>query len=96
MGDKRTHPRTNILARAEASWTDSEGTARVTQAMLEDTSRGGVCVRLKEPIDVGSKITIRWPREQFTGTVKHSKKVDSDYLVGIQRDHGKPDAKSAT
>jgi hypothetical protein len=86
MWDKRTHPRTNIIARAEATWVDFAGTPRAAIAMLEETSPIGACVRLKEPIRVGSKVTIKWRREQFSGTVKHVKKEKSDYIVGIHRD----------
>ena len=87
MGDKRLVNRTNILARAEASWLDSRGTPHVAEAMLEETSPHGACLRLKEPIRVGSKITVKWMREQFSGMVRHSKREDSDYILGIQRDH---------
>ena len=86
MRDKRAHHRNNILARAEATWVDSAGTPRAAEAMLEETSPIGACVRLKEPIRIGSKVTVKWRREQFSGTVKHVKKDKSDYLVGIHRD----------
>jgi hypothetical protein len=86
MGDQRTHHRTNILARAEAIWADSVGTLHVAPAMLEDTSPGGACLRLKEPIRVGSKVRIKWHRGQFCGIVRHVKRQDSDYIVGVERD----------
>ncbi len=84
--DRRTHPRTNIMARAEALWVDSDGTPRVASGMLEETSPLGACLRLQEPIRVGSRVTVKWRREQFSGTVRHFKKAESDYILGIQRD----------
>jgi hypothetical protein len=86
MRDQRKEHRVNILARAEVLWVDSAGISRAVQATLEDTSRNGACLRTKEPIGVGSKITIKWRREEFTGTVRHSQKVASDYILGIRRD----------
>lgn len=90
MGDDRIERRTVIMARAEATWVDPGGTPRVAPAMLEETSPGGACVRVKEPISVGSKVTVKWRREQFSGTVRHCGKEASDYLVGIQRDNVVP------
>src|SRR5271170_6395194 len=68
VSDRRMDPRTIIMARAEAVWVDSEGTPHMAAGMLEDTSPGGACVRLKEPIMVGSKIAVKWRREQISGT----------------------------
>jgi hypothetical protein len=86
MGDKRLVNRTNILARAEACWLDSRGKPHVAEAMLEETSPHGACLRLNEPIRVGSKVTVKWMREQFSGTVRHSYRHDSRYVLGIERD----------
>jgi len=73
------------MARAEATWVDSAGTACRIQGMLEDKSLRGACVRFKEPIGVGSSVTIKWHREEFVGIVKYCRKVASDYVVGIER-----------
>ena len=86
MGNQRMHQRTSIVARVEVLWVDSAGAQHTAAAMLEDRSLGGVCVRLSESIGVGSKVTIKWHREHFIGTVKHCKSVAYDYLVGIERD----------
>jgi hypothetical protein len=98
VGDRRRDPRTIIMARAEALWVDSAGMPHAAPGMLEETSPGGACMRLKEPVSVGSKITITWRREQFSGTVRHIKNEEFDFIVGIQRDavvpagHPRPDA----
>jgi len=73
------------MARAEVEWADPPEIPHIAAAMIEDHSRGGVCIRLKEHIGVGSKITIRWSREEFSGIVRHSKKVAGHYVVGVQR-----------
>jgi hypothetical protein len=88
MGDNRIHNRTNVMARAQALWVDSEGTLREAPAILEDTSPGGASMRLKESIRVGSKVRIKWRRGQFLGIVRHVKRQESDYIVGIERDEG--------
>ena len=54
------------MARAEAQWEDPTGTSRVALAMLEDISRGGAGIRLRQPISVGSKLKIKWHKEQFS------------------------------
>jgi hypothetical protein len=88
MGDKRMHNRTNIMARAQALWVDSAGMLHEAPAMLEDTSPSGASMRLKESIGVGSKVRIKWRRGQFLGIVRHVKRQESDYMVGIERDEG--------
>jgi hypothetical protein len=88
MGDQRMHYRTNIMARAEALWVDSAGTLRIAPAMLEDTSPSGACMRVKEQIRVGSNVRVRWRRGEFLGVVRHVKRQQSEYIVGIERDEG--------
>ena len=74
------------MARAEAQWEDPNGTARVELAMLEDISRNGAGVRLRQPIRVGSKLSIKWHKEQLSGTVRHCQREGLEYVLGIQRD----------
>jgi len=74
------------MARAEAQWEDPSGAARVALAMLEDISRGGAGVRLRQPISVGSRLKIKWHKEQFSGTVRHCHREGMEYVLGIQRD----------
>ena len=74
------------MARAVALWEDPSGTPHDAPAMLEDISRIGACIRLKKSLSVGSKVTIQWRRERFSGTVRYCNKAAFDYRVGIQRD----------
>jgi hypothetical protein len=86
MGEKRIDKRTAIMARAEASWVDLGGTPHVAPGMLEETSAFGACLRLQAPIRVGAKVTVKWRREQFSGIVKHMKREQADYILGIERE----------
>ncbi len=86
MGDQRLVHRTNIMARAEVAWVDSSGNERMLVGMLEETSPHGACLRVNEPIAVGSKIAVKWRREEFSGIVRHYKRQNSEYIVGIQRE----------
>lgn len=74
------------MARAEAQWVDETGTARVTVAMLEDISRGGVGIRLRQPLSIGTKLRIKWHKEQFDGAVRHCHREGMEYILGIQKD----------
>ncbi len=86
MGEKRTEPRIPVMVRVDVLWGDEDGTPRVAPAKLEDRSVGGLCVRIKDPIPVGSKITIKWGSEQVAGTVTNSHRQRSEYVIGIKRD----------
>jgi hypothetical protein len=55
---------------------------------MEDKSAGGACIRVKTPIQVGSKLSVQWRWEQFSGIAKYCRSEGRDYVVGIQRDTG--------
>jgi hypothetical protein len=74
------------MARAELQWEDAAGTSRVAFAMIEDLSRSGAGIRLRQPLSVGAKLRVNWHKEQFSGTVRHCHREGMDYVLGIQRD----------
>jgi hypothetical protein len=78
-------PRTMLWAVAEVTWEDS-GEIHKLPATLEDTSLSGACVRVKRPFSVGSKVMIRWHREQFSAVTKNCRNEGRDFLLGLQRD----------
>jgi len=91
MGENRnsqqraTEPRRALIARAEAAWEDQSGVLHVSAVMIEDTSRGGAGIKLKQAIDVGTKVKIKWPKEEFFGIVRHCRRLGYDYIIGVQR-----------
>jgi hypothetical protein len=80
-----TEPRTAIWAVAEVCWIDAAGQALHAPATLEDTSASGACVRVKTPISVGSNLTIKWHREQFSGVARNCRSDGGEFLLGVQR-----------
>jgi hypothetical protein len=86
MREKRAERRVGILARVEVLWEDEAGTPRVAPAKLDDNSRGGASIRIKEQFSVGSKLTIQRDTEQFSGTVTYCHRHGLEYVLGIQRD----------
>jgi hypothetical protein len=85
MDDKRDTPRIPLMVRVDAMWQDQDGTLRIVPGVLEDRSRGGVSVRVKEQIPVGSILEIRWQNEQFSGLVTYCRPDGVLYVLGIQR-----------
>jgi hypothetical protein len=79
-------PRTAVMTMVEASWQDESGALRTLPACMEVKSAGGACIRLKTPIAIGSKLSIRWRFDTFTGTARNCRSEGREYLVGIQRD----------
>jgi hypothetical protein len=75
-----------IMKRTEVQWEDESGTSRKTPAMLEDTSRGGACIRAKDPIAVGARVVVQWPNGSFSGTVRHCNRRGGEYVLGLQSD----------
>lgn len=79
-------PRTPVMIQVEATWEDQSGLLQGIRARMEDKSTGGACIRVKTPIEPGSKLRIQWRFEQFSGIVKYCRSEGREYLVGIQRD----------
>jgi hypothetical protein len=85
MNDKRAEPRTPLMARVDVLWTDEQGSPRVAPGSLEDRSHGGLSIRLKAPIPIGSHVTVRRGSEELSGTVTYSRPYKEGHVIGIQR-----------
>jgi hypothetical protein len=88
MDEKRTELRIPLMARVDVLWADEDGTPRVAPATLEDRSQGGMSVRMKDAIRVGSHITIKRGSEQVSGTVTNSRREKANYVLGVKQDAG--------
>ena len=86
MSEKRAEFRIPLMARVDILWGDADGTPRVAPAVLEDTSHGGMSVRMKQAVRIGSHITVKWGNEQVSGNVTNCRIEKSDYIVGIKRE----------
>jgi PilZ domain len=86
MQEKRAEPRVNIMARIQALWEDEAGTQHTAPGKLEDMSDGGLCIRVSDPIRVGSKLIVQWHRGNLSGTVVQCRPQGQEFLLGIQRD----------
>jgi hypothetical protein len=95
MGAIKPEPRTALLARGEVSWEGADGSAHHEPAQIEDKSRSGVCIRVKTPIGVGTKVSIKWRWDAFSGITKYCRQDQGEYIIGIQRSTS-PQAKPAT
>jgi hypothetical protein len=82
------------MARIDALWKDDSGMQQMAHGKLEDLSDGGFCIRIKHPIEVGSKLIVRWQSGEYSGTVVQSRQQGFEYVLGIKRDAPpKPDGK---
>jgi len=86
MNEQRSEPRVSLMARVDAVWKDDAGKSRVSRGRLEDSSNGGLCIRVNDPIPVGAKLVIRWREDNITGTVVQSRQIGQNYILGIKRD----------
>src|SRR5689334_16901549 len=86
MDGRNIEPRKVIWTVAEITREDDSGTSFRVPAVVEDTSSSGACVRLKRPLAVGSRITIKWHREQFPAIARNCRKDGGDFLLGVWRE----------
>ena len=71
MDGRYVEPRKVMWAVAEISWQDAAGTSFRAPATLEDTSPSGACIRIRQPFPVGSRLTVKWHREQFSAVARN-------------------------
>ncbi len=74
------------MARVDILWMDGEKTPRVSPATIEDRSRGGVSVRMKNAIEVASHITIKSGTLQISGIVTNCRRQKIEFIVGVRLD----------
>ena len=86
MDGRYIEPRKVMWAVAEIIWEDDRGTSFRVPAILEDTSMSGACVRIKRPLTVGSRLIIKWHREQFSGIARNCRRDGGDFLLGVRRE----------
>ena len=86
MDGRDLEPRMTLWAAAEISWEDSAGTPFRAPATLEDISVSEACIRVKSPVSVGSKVTIKWKRVQFSAIARNCRSDGREFLLGVRRD----------
>jgi CRISPR/Cas system CSM-associated protein Csm2 small subunit len=75
-----------MWARAEVVWDSPSGQSCRASATIEDTSPSGACLRLHSPIRIGSRLTVKWHREQFSAIAKNCRPDGPQFLLGVWRD----------
>ena len=88
-------PRTVLWAAAEILWQDATGMSFRVPGTLEDTSISGACIRVQRPFTIGSHITIRWHREQFSAVARNCRRDGHGFLLGVRREPKLPEKKSS-
>ncbi|HLV88124.1 MAG TPA: PilZ domain-containing protein [Candidatus Sulfotelmatobacter sp.] len=86
MDLRKIEPRRVMWAVAEVSWADAEGTPNRAPATIQDMSVSGACIRLKAPIRIGSRLTVKWHREQFSAVARNCRRDGGEFLLGVRRD----------
>jgi hypothetical protein len=86
MNEGYIEPRTVMWAVAEICWEDAAGTPNVVRATIEDTSVSGACIRIQRPVAVGSKLLVKWHREEFSAVARNCRSDGMEYLLGVRRE----------
>ena len=86
MDTRDIEPRKTVWAVAEVLWQEADGTPSRAPATLEDTSISGACLRVKRQFPIGSRVTIKWHREQFSAIARNCRRDGREFLVGVRRE----------
>jgi hypothetical protein len=85
MDGRYVEPRQVMWAVPEIIWEDDRGMSFRVPAILEDTSKSGACIRVKRPLAIGSRLIIKWHREQFSAVARNCRRDGGDFLLGVCR-----------
>ena len=86
MDGREIEPRVAMWARAEVSWNDAQGVCCRAPATLENTSQSGACLRVRQPFEIGSRLTVRWYREQFCAVARNCHSDGHEFVLGVRRE----------
>src|SRR5690242_9986158 len=86
MDERCIEPRTALWAMAEVAWEDQTGKPYHAPATLEDTSPSGACIRVKTPLMIGSRLTVKWRREEFSAVARNCRRDGREFLLGVWRE----------
>jgi hypothetical protein len=86
MDGRYIEPRKVMWAMAEITWENDGGTSFRVPAILEDTSTSGACIRIKRPVAIGSRLNIKWHREEFPAIARNCRRDGGDFLLGVLRE----------
>src|ERR1700730_18470787 len=86
MDARNIEPRPVLWAVAEIAWQDQTGAPYHAPATLEDISVSGACIRVKTPVTIGSKLVVKWQREQFFAVARNCRSDGRDFLLGVRHD----------
>ncbi len=84
--EKRIEQRIPLMARVDILWMDDELTPRIAPAILEDRSRGGISLRMKNAIQVGSHVTVKSGMLQYSGIVMKCRRDKGTFITGVKLD----------
>jgi hypothetical protein len=88
MIERRTEPRMLCADLVDVRWRGKDQRLRRAVANLEDISLSGACLQLDEQVPLGTRITINYPKGEFTGTVRYCQFREIGYFIGIQFEPG--------
>ena len=94
VSEKRAEQRIPLMARVDILWTDAELTPRIAPATLEDRSRGGVSLRMKNAINIASHVTVKSGMMQYSGIVTNCRRDSGAFVIGVKLNpHEEPETK---
>lgn len=72
----------------DVRWRDAAKRVKRAVANLEDISLSGACIQLDQQIPLGAKVTITYPKGEFTGLVRYCQFREIGYFAGVQFEDG--------
>jgi hypothetical protein len=87
MANARREPRERADTRIVAHWEDQAGVRRISHGRLENMSGSGLCIRVNDPIGVGSKLDVHTPKfGNFSCIVVRAYQDGEGYVLGLKKE----------
>ncbi len=80
----RRNPRMLCADLLKIRWKDYSGVARKDVGNLDDISPGGACLRVDEPIEEGTVLTIIHPKGRYEGRIRYCIHEATGYYIGVE------------
>jgi hypothetical protein len=84
MLEQRRASRRDFLAQVQVLWLSETGQPQRSQALTEDLSCSGLCLRMKCRVTVGSRVEIQLVNKTYVGLVRRCCRSGAGHVLGIE------------
>lgn len=86
MSERRIAARLLCADLVDVTWALKSGRKRRVTVSLDDISESGACIQLEQPLAIGTRMSVVFPKGEMTGSVRYCVLRELGYFIGIEFD----------